>query len=424
MILKGSQRGGPRQLAAHLLNDKDNDHVTVQDVRGFVSGDLFGAMAETVAIAKGTRCRQPVFSLSLNPPKDANVSLATFVDAADRAEMALGLQGQPRAIVVHEKEGRHHAHVVWSRIDAEEMKAINLPWFKTKLNALSKELYLEHGWALPEGLRENGWKNPLNFSLAEWQQAQRLELDPREIKQVFRAAFDQSDGLKAFRSALEDHGYYLAKGDRRGVVALDMNGEVFSVTRWAGVKTKQIGQKIGTGDGLPSVETVRTDLRTRVTDQMRSFIEQDKTAKSQEMQPLIKARKDMIERQRQERKALKEVHDKRTLREVQERAARFRRGLGVVMDILTGRLFKLKRQNQSEALAGMVRDRSEREHLVQRQFHERKFLHQQIQTLRTDQQSSRLRLVERIADRLRRSSNITHTHDQTNDRSMTRRLTP
>jgi hypothetical protein len=69
MILKGSQRGGPRHLAAHLLNDKDNDHVTIQDVRGFVSGDLQGAMAETLAVAKGTRCRQPVFSLSLNPPQ-------------------------------------------------------------------------------------------------------------------------------------------------------------------------------------------------------------------------------------------------------------------------------------------------------------------------------------------------------------------
>src|SRR5690349_11519479 len=104
MILKGSQRGGPRQLAAHLLNLLDNDHVAVQEVRGFVSPDLTGAMAETVAIAKGTRCRQPIFSLSLNPPKDAKASIADLIAAADRAETVLGLGGQPRAIVVHEKE--------------------------------------------------------------------------------------------------------------------------------------------------------------------------------------------------------------------------------------------------------------------------------------------------------------------------------
>ena len=42
---------------------------------------------------------------------------------------------------MHEKEGRRHAHVVWSRIDADEMKAINLPHFKVKLRDLSRDLY-------------------------------------------------------------------------------------------------------------------------------------------------------------------------------------------------------------------------------------------------------------------------------------------
>jgi hypothetical protein len=95
MILKASQRGGPRQLAAHLLNPVDNDHVLVAEMRGFISGDLCGAMAETIAIARGTRCRQPILSLSLNPPKDADASIDDLTDAADRAEAALGLDGQP-----------------------------------------------------------------------------------------------------------------------------------------------------------------------------------------------------------------------------------------------------------------------------------------------------------------------------------------
>ena len=72
------------------------------------------------------------------------------------------------------------------------MKAINLPHYKNRLNALSKELYLENGWELPNGHCENGWANPLNFTLAEWQQAKRLDLDPREIKQLFQAAWRSS----------------------------------------------------------------------------------------------------------------------------------------------------------------------------------------------------------------------------------------
>ena len=115
MILKGSQRQGARQLAAHLMNTQDNDHVAMPEIRGFVSDNLFGAMAETEALARGTKCRQCVFSLSLSPPKGAEVSADSFIAAADRAEAALGLEGQPRAVVIHEKNGRKHAHVVWSR---------------------------------------------------------------------------------------------------------------------------------------------------------------------------------------------------------------------------------------------------------------------------------------------------------------------
>lgn len=188
MILKGSQRQGARRLASHLMNDRDNDQVALVELRGFAADDLYGAMAEIEAIAKGTKCRQSVFSLSLSPPKSAQVDTDTFIAAVEQAETALGLSGQPRAVVIHEKDGRKHAHAAWSRIDASSMQAVNLPFFKRKLAALSKELYLEHGWELPDGHKVNGWKNPLNFTLAEWQQAKRQDMDQREIKQVFRRA--------------------------------------------------------------------------------------------------------------------------------------------------------------------------------------------------------------------------------------------
>jgi hypothetical protein len=198
MILKGSQRSGAKALADHLMNDRDNDHVTILEVRGFMTDDLHGALSEAYAISKATQCKQFMFSLSFNPPQDYVGSEQDFLDAADRAEQALGLSGQPRAIIIHEKEGRRHAHVVWSRIDGEEMKAINLSHFKNKLTNLSRELYLDHGWVLPEGLQTNGGKSLLNFSLAEWQQAKRIGVDPREIKQVFRDAWQRSDNIKCF----------------------------------------------------------------------------------------------------------------------------------------------------------------------------------------------------------------------------------
>ena len=121
MILKGSQRSGALKLAAHLLRLDEN--VEVEELRGFSAVDLRSALQEADAIAKGTRCKQFLFSLSLNPPETKRVSVEQFRLAIDRAEETLGLCGQARAIVFHEKEGRPHAHVVWSRIDVGRMAA-------------------------------------------------------------------------------------------------------------------------------------------------------------------------------------------------------------------------------------------------------------------------------------------------------------
>jgi hypothetical protein len=49
LILKGNQRGGGQQLAAHLLNSFDNERVEVADVRGAIARDLSGAFGEWYA---------------------------------------------------------------------------------------------------------------------------------------------------------------------------------------------------------------------------------------------------------------------------------------------------------------------------------------------------------------------------------------
>jgi hypothetical protein len=405
VILKGSQRGGARQLAAHLLNMQDNDHITVEELRGFVADDLAGAMEEAHAIARGTRCRQCVFSLSLNPPKDGSASLEDLRAAADRAETVLGLEGQPRAFVVHEKNGRRHAHVVWSRIDADDMKAVNLPYYKNRLKDLSRELYLEHGWELPKGLRTNGWKNPLNFTLAQWQQAKRLDLDPREIKQVFQQAIAHADGLSAFRGALEDSGYFLARGDRRGFVALDMHGEVYALARWAGVRTKELNQKLGSPDGLPSVDAVRSDVRARMSKQLRGFIAEDKATKQAELKPLLDAQRDMVAAQRSERTRMDTGQKLRWEHEARARADRFRAGFGKVVDILTGKHFATRRQNEQEAMHGVMRDRAQREALAVAQLKEREGLARQMDAVRTRQRAEHMTLARRIAEVWRDSRN-------------------
>jgi hypothetical protein len=198
MILKAKERGGGQQLARYLLAMRDNDHVELHEVRGFASEDLRGAFREADAIALGTRCEKHLFAISLNPPEGVQASIDAFEQAIDEVERKLGLENQPRAIVFHEKDGRRHADAVWSRIDAELMRAINLPHYKIKLRDVSRKLYLEHGWDMPRGLQDRSLRDPLTFTRQEWQQATRAGLDARELKAVFRQCWEASDNKAAF----------------------------------------------------------------------------------------------------------------------------------------------------------------------------------------------------------------------------------
>jgi hypothetical protein len=375
----------------------------VVELRGFVGTTLRDAFDEAHAISKATKAKQYLFSLSLNPPRDADVDIEALIAAADRAEAKLGLTGQPRTVVIHEKEGRRHAHAVWSRIDGQALKAINHPYYKTRLAELSRELFLDHGWELPEGHRTNGWANPLNFTLDQWQQARRLGLDPREIKQVFQDAWKRSDNLASFRHALEEHGYYLARGDRRGFVAMDIHGEPYAVPRWLGLKTKEVESRLGDPAGLPGIEDVRQSLRARLSERIRALVRDHRQAQTDERAPLLSERTRMVAQHRTERERLREGQDARWKAEARARADRLRTGLRGVLDLLTGRARAIRKENEADALACHRRDTAQREALVQAQARDRRALQDRLDDLARRQRHDRRLNARRIAVLLRAS---------------------
>lgn len=405
MILKGSQRAGAANLSDHLMNERDNDHVTLLELRGFISDNLSGALSETHAISKATRCKQFMFSLSLNPPKDHVASEKDFLDAADRAEKVLGLTNQSRAIVIHEKEGRRHAHVVWSRIDVDEMKAINLPHFKNKLRDLSRDLFLDHGWVLPDGLATYGNKNPLNFTLAEWQQAKRQGLDPREIKQAFQQAWERCNSQIGFRNALKDRGYFLARGDRRGFVALDVDGNIYSIPRWTGFKAKDVRGKLGSPEQLPSVSKARSDIRSKITDQMRGYIGQIKDRQDRDWEPLRDEHKAMKQSHRDERHKLKDGQETRWVDETKDRSDKLNGGLRGLFDKLTGKAKSIRLQNEIESTQCANRDQKQKEFMVVEQMKERQELQRRIEKLRHKHKQDRSILARNISSSLQSNSN-------------------
>lgn len=137
----------------------------------------------------------------MNPPETESVPVKIFEDAIGAIEEKLGLSGQPRVVVFHEKAGRRHAHCVWSRINPETMTAIDQPHFKLKLQDVSRQLYIEHGWKMPNGLIDPALRNPLNFDRHEWFQAKRTGQDPRDIKALFQQCWAASDSGKRCKHA-------------------------------------------------------------------------------------------------------------------------------------------------------------------------------------------------------------------------------
>lgn len=374
MIMVGNQRGNGLKLATHLMNDRDNDHVEVHELRGFTAVSLHGAFQEADAISKGTKCQQYLFSLSISPPETEKVSTSDILAAIERAEQKLGLEDQARAIVFHEKNGRRHAHVVWSRIDVMEMKAINLPFYKTRLNDVSKDIFLEHGWRLPDGYRDRNNRDPRNFTLEEWQQAKRAKKNPREIKRTFQEAWSVSDTKEAFAHALEERGYVLARGDRRGFVALDVHGEVYAIPKWTGLKTKQVREKLGDPKGLRSVDEAKAQIAETIQPALSRWQEELEARKQKLKEAQEQQRRKLIERQRSERQRLKQKLEERETREAVLRQARFRKGLQGLWDRVRGEHSKIRLENEASAWAAHLRDQEQTDEMIFRQMEQRKAL--------------------------------------------------
>lgn len=424
MILKGNQRGGAANLARHLLKHEENEHVTLHELRGFSADALVQALREIEAVSKGTRCRQYMFSLSLNPPENEKVSTEAFEDAITDIENRLGLAGQPRAIVFHEKEGRRHAHCVWSRIDSAAMTAINLPHYKLKLRETSRNLFLEMGWRMPDGMRDKVLRDPLSFSRAEWQQAKRVQLDPREIKALFKECWSVSDSADAFQQALREKGFWLARGDRRGFVAADYRGEVYSIAKWTGTKARDVTARLGEARALPTVDEIKKHISRRMTETITRYARDVEAEARTRAASLEFRRSEMAGRHRQERRALNEAQGKRWVAESNARAARLPRGISGVWHRITGRYGQIREQNERETWAAYLRDRTEKDELVLRQLDERYPLQRDIKAHRAQQQQELLQLREDIAryQELATPERTTEGRDQDRDGRQRKRV--
>ena len=269
MVIKGTSCAGARRLAVHLSRTDNNERAEVKELRGVSAGDLRGALLEMEAMAGGARTAKPFYHASINTRADERLTDDQRMHAIDRLELELGLSGQPRVVVVHEKLGREHCHVVWSRVRLDTMTAISDSHNYRKHELVGRELERQFGHEPVQGahVERNGKPRPKRTpSHAEMLQAERTGISPAEARRFITELWRNADSGGAFVTALKQHGWSLARGDRRDFVVIDPQGGIHSLARRIeGTTAAQVRAGLADLDPneLPTVAEVRKIQRAR-----------------------------------------------------------------------------------------------------------------------------------------------------------------
>ncbi len=263
---------------------------------------------------------------------------------------------------------------------------------------------------MPAGFVDSAARDPRNYTLAEYQQAKRMGTTGRDLKTLMIECWAASDSGAAFKQALSERGIILAKGDRRGHVAVTPEGEVLAVARYTGRKTKEVRATLGEPENLPSVEEAKKSTATSMSAAMTKHLAEAKLQHAKALAPLNARRQHMTELHRTERAKLDAGQKKRWDEETHLRANRLNKGLRGLWDRFTGHREKIERQNIAEAKAALDRDRKQRQELINAQLTERRALQSEIKAirgkqadllrdLRTERQTYRTNLQEKESRR-------------------------
>lgn len=264
MIIGGGSRSNYRWFSKHLMNGRDNERVRLAEIRGLPADNLVDAFEEMRLMARASpQCTNFFYHADLNTRADERLSEKEWDQAVDILEESLGLDGQPRVVIEHDKNGRVHRHVIWSRIDPDTLRAISDSHNYDVHMRTADQLERAFGHEpTPRGRGPDG-PNPQNWEVFRGHES---GIDPYDVKAELTALWRQADNGQAFAAALAEHGYILAKGDRRDFVVVDQSGDDHSLARRiSGAKAKDIRARMADvdRDALPSVQAARELARER-----------------------------------------------------------------------------------------------------------------------------------------------------------------
>lgn len=178
--------------------------------------------------------------------------------------------------------------------------------------------------------------------------ATRNDRDPREIKALFKRLWSRSDGARSFCAALQERGFALCRGDRRGYVAVDYLGNVYSLSRWLDVRTKDLAERCAALSRIPGVDEARNQFAEKSRTSLDTLTESITRERQAALAPLIAQRRKIVAQQRSERAGLAAAQERRRVDAARTRATQLRSGLKGLFDWVTGRRRSILRNHQQQ----------------------------------------------------------------------------
>ena len=195
--------------------------------RGLFAQDLQGGIEEMQYIAKGTKTNKGLYHGEINPdPTDSNLTPEQFTKALEIYESELGLSGQPCIVVMHEKKGRQHYHIVHSRIDQEKMQAISDSWNFVKHERAARTMERELDLTPQRGclFERDGERQERRPTQKQMQAGKQHGEDSNDLQAFIRQTYRDAGNAQDFLDTIEKAGFHFCKGDRRDFVFLSPEG--------------------------------------------------------------------------------------------------------------------------------------------------------------------------------------------------------
>jgi hypothetical protein len=275
MIIKGGSRSNGAQLGRYLMEKGENAEVEVLELPASARS-VGEAVRDMERMGKATRGEKVLYHAQINPNPGEPMQREDWIRSADILAEKLGMEGQPRVIVYHLKEGylegaREHAHVVFQRTDVERGRLISDSHNYRKHEAASRQIERElghepvptvdRGTSYTQEEARKARQLPAPTELVRREGSARVTYvpdgqygpyrsgrgaNPKEVRAFVTMAYQRARGPEEFRVFLRKADLHLSVGERRAFALIDGAGQDYTLARMVqGARTSDLKRFLG-----------------------------------------------------------------------------------------------------------------------------------------------------------------------------------